>query len=258
MKRVAKALLGFNAVSLVHLLRFDFGRWLGACTAAFTASRRAVSRELQQIPEIRLDDILGRRRATIRLSVARYEDGMLPSDEALALLTLLVAEAPSQVLEIGTYMGHTTRQMAENLPAATIHTVDLPEDFTAGRDPVSGLPKDDFHLIRQRVVGREFKGQPCAARIVQHFGDTATWDFRAAGQPSFYFIDGAHTYEYCKSDSEKCLLLGAGRGVFLWHDCDRDHPGVVRFVSEWRRLGRDLRRISGTALVYWKAPDTLP
>ena len=102
------------------------------------------------------------------------------------------------------------------------------------------------------TVGREFKNQPCARRIRQHFGDTATWNFRDAGQPTFFFIDGSHTYEYCKNDSERCLSIAGPGAVFLWHDCDDTHPGVVRFVCEWRAMGRDVRRIAGTPIAYWK------
>jgi hypothetical protein len=86
-------------------------------------------------------------------------------------------------------------------------------------------------------VGREYKGRPCASRIKQHFGDTPKWDFREAGNPTFFFIDGAHSYEYCKSDSEKCFELCNGRGVFLWHDVEWAHPGVIRFLTEWRQMG---------------------
>ena len=180
---------------------------------------------------------------------------MLPSDQAMALLAILIAEAPNEVLEIGTYMGHTTRLMAENLESATIHTVDLPEAFShdnRAADP-SSLVKDDFHLIARRVVGREYRTRAAAKRIRQHFADTATWDFREAGCPTFFFIDGSHTYEYCKNDSEKCFELCAGRGVFLWHDCDKNHPGVRRLIREWRAEGRDIKVISDTSLAYWKS-----
>jgi hypothetical protein len=169
----------------------------------------------------------------------------------MVLLSILVAESPREVLEIGTYMGHTTRQMAENLETATIHTVDLPESFSVEQD-AQPYPKDDFHLINRRIVGREFKEHACASRIRQHFADTANWSFTAAGHPTFFFIDASHTYEYCKNDSEKCLALCDGRGVFLWHNCDDGHPGVVRLILEWRRQGRDIRRISGTPIAYWK------
>src|SRR5260370_12004818 len=124
MKSFLKLLLGFNAIALIHLVRFKPKRFLNACKSAFVSSRYAsVS---IQIPQIELGDLLGRiladRKPIIRLSVMRYEDGMLPRARAMVLLSILVAEAPSEVLEIGTYMGHTTRQIAENLETSTIHT----------------------------------------------------------------------------------------------------------------------------------------
>jgi hypothetical protein len=253
MKSLLKVLLGVNAIALIHLVRLKPKRFIAACKAAFATSRATISRGPFPIPEISVGDILGDRKVMIRLLVMRYEDGMLPRDQAMELLAIMVAEAPSEVLEIGTFMGHTTRQIAENLPTTTVHTVDLPEDFSAEHDPEQSISKDDFHLIARRIVGREFKGLPCGSRIKQHFADTAKWDFREAGQPTCFFIDGSHTYEYCKNDSEKCFELCKGRGVFLWHDCDDIHPGVVRFLSEWRQLGRDIRRICGTTIAYWKS-----
>jgi hypothetical protein len=249
MKRIARVLLGFNGIALIHLLHLKPRRFLHACSRAFAAARRVTPTE---IPEISLGEILGDRKPIIRFSVMRYEDGMLPSEQAMALLAILVAEAPKVVLEIGTFMGHTTRQMAENLETATIHTVDLPLSFSVTHDPEKELPKDDFHLINRRVVGREFKNHSCADRIIQHYGDTASWDFREAGHPTFYFIDGSHTYEYCKNDSEKSFALAVEDSVFLWHDCDESHPGIVRFLSECRRQGMDIKRISGTPIAYWK------
>lgn len=253
MKRTLKLLLGFNVASIIHLIRLNPRQFLRACSSAYTASRSAASDELGSIPQVHLGDILGERKPVIRLTVMRYEDGMLLSEQTMALLAILVAEAPKGVLEIGTYMGHTTRQMAENLETATIHTVDLPASFSSQCGPEQNTPmKDDFHLINRRIVGREFKDCPCASRIVQHFADTASWDFQEAGQPTFYFIDGSHTYEYCKNDSEKCFALVEGPSIFLWHDCDDRHPGVVRFLSECRGRGMDIKRIAGTDLAYWK------
>jgi len=41
--------------------------------------------------------------------------------------------------------------------------------------------------------------------------------------------------------------------VIPWHDCDETHPGVVRLISEWRRQGKDIKRIAGTSIAYWKS-----
>ncbi len=205
------------------------------------------------IPERPLAELLAGRSCPVTVTVVPHVDGMAPVDEVVALIALLAVESPKVVLEIGTYLGQTTRLLAENMPQAQIHTVDLPPDYTTGNDPVTHLPKDDFHLIAVRRVGVEFAGQACADRITQHFADTATWNFAEAGPATCFFIDGAHTYEYCLNDSEKCFALGGGRGVFLWHDCDAHHDGVVRMLAEWRALGRDIVRVQGTTLAYWKA-----
>jgi hypothetical protein len=95
-----------------------------------------------------------------------------------------VAEQPAEVLEIGTFMGHTTAQMAEAIPNSIIHTVDLPDDFRVSDQ--GEFPKDDFHLIGRREVVREFKSLPIASHIRQHLAirrcGTST---KPATRPSF-------------------------------------------------------------------------
>lgn len=252
--------MGLNIAALLRGIQSG-PRALGrASRAAYSAAgpvmmgADGVAREqLEQIPVQNLDDLLGDKQSNIMLRVMKYEDGMMPRHDAIAFLSLLVAEKPSQILEIGTFMGHTTRAIAENLETAIVHTIDLPLNFSNAQTASHLPPKDDFHLIARRIVGREFKGQSYEKRIVQHFGDTAVMDFSQLGQPTFFFIDGSHTHEYCKSDSEKCLSLCPQGGTFLWHDCNRTHPGVIRLILEWRALGRNIVRIDGTDLAYWKS-----
>ena len=75
--------------------------------------------------------------------------------------------------------------MAENLAHATIHTIDLPPDFSSNKDSDSSLPEDEHHLVVRRVLGREFKGELCEERIVQqHFADMAIIDFARIRRPT--------------------------------------------------------------------------
>ena len=140
--------------------------------------------------------------------------------------------------------------MAEELPEAIIHTLDLPLDYLERPDPVS-LRKDDMHLVRRRQVGHEFIGQACSLNIIQHWGDSATWDFRQAAGATFFFIDGSHTYEYVMNDSEKCFRLCDGLGTFVWHDAG--HPPIVKFLKEWADMGCDIKFVPGTMLAYWRS-----
>ncbi|MEO6568282.1 MAG: class I SAM-dependent methyltransferase [Opitutaceae bacterium] len=253
MNKYGKLFLSLNLGLLVCFFRKGPKTFSRACRKTFDTLSSVESDLLAAIPEIPLQSALSGREVEFQLPIKNYVDGMLPSEHALALVSILVAEQPAAVLEIGTYMGHTSKLMACNLPSAEIHTVDLPLDASSVPDPSSVLARDDFHLVGARVVGREFKGHPCANRIIQHYGDTAHWNFAEAGSPSFFFIDGCHTYDYVKNDSEKCLALCASRpATFLWHDCDENHPGILQFLQEWRELGRDVCRIRGTSLAYWK------
>ena len=67
----------------------------------------------------------------------------------------------------------------------------------------------------------------------------------------FAFVDGSHSYDYVKNDTEKLLRLLAPSGVIVWHDYCRAWPGVVRYLNE---LGTTLplRYVDGTTLVYLK------
>lgn len=260
MKRLIQFFLGLNAACVIRGLRFGWREFVNSCFASLGAAypfqdrnKSKQQRNLEMIPVITLDEILGTRKAEIKLMVQRYQDGMLPSHEAMALLSVLAAEQPREVLEIGTFMGHTTKAMAENLGNAVIHTLDLPLDYSAREHSEGEPPKDDFHLIQRRAVGREFKGLEMESRIKQHLGDSAKIDFQSIGKPTFFFIDGSHTYEYCKQDSEKCFNLCNGAGTFLWHDCNEAHPGVLKFILEWRAAGRNISRIYGTSIAYWKS-----
>jgi len=251
-KVLKNILLGANAAALIRGLRFGSSDFYRCCQSSLAAAHPRENRSLATIPPVNLTDIIKDRDFPIRLVIGDHVDGTLPTYQAFILLSLLMVERPREVLEIGTFMGHTTRLMAENLEHSSIHTVDLPLDYSLKEAAKADVSKDDFHLISDRQVGREYRDTPFARRIIQHYADTMTWDFKGVGHPTFFFIDGSHTYEACRNDSDKCHALCGGKGVFLWHDCDAAHPGVLRALGEWRALGRDVVRIRGTPLGYWK------
>lgn len=253
LRRLATCVGGVNLATLGRLMRFGPGdaAWHAAasCQAAEPFGRtRRYSPVLSRMPVVSVGKLISRK-PTITLD-CRYVDvdGSLSLYELLRLLMLARDQEPRGILEIGTYFGSTTINLALNLPDAAIHTIDLPPGV--GTD-AAALPADDAHLIRGRQLGTAFAGTPQAARITQHLGDTAAYDFSAIGDPlSFFFIDGSHTYEYARSDTLRCLAVARGPSTFLWHDCDAAHPGVVRWLGQMLEAGVDVSRLASTSMAH--------
>jgi len=168
-----------------------------------------------------------------------YVDGSLPWFDLVALLSIAVDRDPQSLVEIGTLHGHTTRLLALNLPNAQINTIDLPEELDLGHSP---LPKDDFHLIRGRRLGQEFRSDSSIRNVTQLLGDTATMPFPKA---ELFYIDGSHTYEYVKNDTLKAMAFDEAKTI-VWHDCDQSHPGVTRWLREMVDMGNPVKRIKDT------------
>lgn len=196
--------------------------------------------DLRYIPRAEIQDLV-KPHAMIRVDASySYSDGSLPWCDLHVLLSIAVDRHPKSVVEVGTFDGQTTRHLAVNLPESTIHTIDLPE--AASEELPEIIPKDDFHLIHSRRVGWVFKSDVSITNVTQHFGDTATLAFPPA---ELYFIDGSHTYEYVRNDTEKALDCSVAKTI-LWHDCDYWHPGVLKYLRELTESGRPVRRIKGT------------
>jgi hypothetical protein len=141
--------------------------------------------------------------------------------------------------------------IALNARDAEIHTLDLPPDA----DPTSTrFETNDAKIITSRGY-YYYQGRSEAARIHQHYGDTATFDFKEIGEGvDFCLIDAAHSYEYVRNDTAKSLPLLTDTSLILWHDYGRndfmaesqDAWGVTRFLHEIGNMGVGI--LQGTSL----------
>lgn len=255
--KVGKGLLTANMATVLRVLFHGPSTVNHRLTTAYRAidpfgaesgDLSSLKKKVHLAEEVELHQVV-RKFDTLDLGpTSRFMDGALPWFDLVALLAIACDRMPRTVLEIGTYFGYSTHALALHLPESTIHTVDLPLSFDDRQDD-SPLPKDDFHLIRKRRVGEGFRSDPSVSNVVQHFGDTATWDFQAAKDATFFFIDGSHTYEYARNDTDKCLALCKDQqATFLWHDYNDGHPGVIRCLSDLIKAGRPVKHISRTNL----------
>lgn len=169
-------------------------------------------------------------------------DGTTAPLERLIMAQLIRAFKPEILVEIGTYRGTTTRLMLDNcLESARIFTIDLPP----GKDAADLTAATDERLIVHRKLGIDLEGHPQRSQVQQVYGDCfspETW----AGIPDgvdYAFIDGSHSYEAAKNDSEWVFKKMSPDAIIVWHDyTDAETPerGVGRYIRELMRSRDDV------------------
>ena len=169
---------------------------------------------------------------------------------SLCLLCRLLE--PELVFEIGTNRGFTALHLALNAPdRGRVLTLDLPP----GPDVPPRLPitlADAAHLrARSRSSRMLFEHSPLASRIECLRGDSAAYDFSPYhGRVDLFFIDGAPSYEYARSDTEQALRCCHPGSVIAWHDYGKaGAPGLTRWLLELGRQ-RVLYAIPGGSLAF--------
>jgi hypothetical protein len=168
-------------------------------------------------------------------------------------LALLARALPAKVVfEIGTLDGCTASLFALNTPVgATVFTLDLPRD-TVPAPTLRTTIVDDAHILKHQrqpdyLYQTHAEGEK---KVKQLYGDSAAFDFSPYRQRvDLFFIDGAHSYEYVRSDTEKALACVRPGGLILWHDYGRWRVnGVSKWLHELARTGRDVCRLPGSSL----------
>jgi len=177
------------------------------------------------------------------------KDGYLTSrKEYEALATLCNLKEPKTIFEIGTFEGTSTLILAMNAKAdSTIYTLDLPNSKTDTKFDIGELNKT-YTGFKGKLA---FEGTKYSTKINPLKGDSATFDFsKYKDNIDFVFVDGAHTYDYTKNDTEKALSMIRGDGIILWHDYNPSYwPDTVRFLDDLAKK-KELFHVKDTYLVF--------
>jgi hypothetical protein len=164
---------------------------------------------------------------------------------------------PKVVFEIGTLNGYTAHHFALNTPAESrIYTLDLPREPGIQADLYT-TALDDLHIAGRSERDRyAFEGSETAGKIVTLSGDSARFDFSPYhGRVDFFFIDGAHSYEYVRSDTLNALRCCHPGSVIAWHDFGKASlPGVTRWIGEFARF-HPVFAIPGGSVAFMQVGD---
>ena len=151
--------------------------------------------------------------------------------ESAALAALIKKVRAKRVFEFGTYKGVSTTQMAMNLDHdGLIYSLDLPE---------GGSAKVSLQISKKQeraIAGETGKGslipKDLLHQIVFLKEDSACFDPSPLVETmDLVFVDGAHSIDYVRNDTEKGWRMLRDGGVIAWHDCTPSHRDVVRYLQ---------------------------
>jgi predicted O-methyltransferase YrrM len=211
-----------------------------------------LGRKKAALLKIRCDELL--EKLTAQVLSPEPIDGNVSLLELLILCTVAKEYNVKSAFEIGTFNGRTALNLALNMSTdARVYTLDLPFESVGKTEGL--LDKGDVHYVTNHTPGelfQKFSGRG-GARITQLLGDSASFDYAPyRGMQDLVFIDGAHSYDYVKRDTETALsLLRDGKGFIFWHDYDAC-VGVIEWVDEFKQMHPEygIRHIAGTKLAY--------
>jgi len=207
-----------NPADLIHVM--------GMANAAALRIENPDS-DVRIFPAIDYTSILG---DSFRLTVQTFPGigASVTLTEAAALAAMIKWSNAKAVFEFGTYKGVSTTQIALNLPDdGMVYTLDLPADHPVAIE-YSKLESSSMKIVVPDDLSHKVK------YLKADSAEFDTTPFR--GKMDLVFVDGYHSFEYVKNDTEKGLEMLRPGGIIAWHDCEPGRPEVVRYLKSFTPL----------------------
>lgn len=243
-----RQIMGLIARGFVHgvvgrrqELRFQYAREWWTITKRFGVGDRIVNADVRELPVLR-DAVV---------------EGYLDDRNRAVLAALCQGLGARTFFEIGTNRGRTAWTVARSNPELTVYSLDLPSPEAAA-DARLEMIDADRGAFEGWQRGVAFRGTPEEPRIHQLLGDSATFDYGPyEGRMDVVFIDGSHSYEYVRSDTEAALRMLSPCGAVVWDDFPA-FPGVLQGVLDAAgALESPVVHVLGTRLAIWARPTLM-
>lgn len=156
---------------------------------------------VESLPQIDFSDLGGEFNESVDLCF--LDGGSMPTD--LALLKIL-AKGKNTYFEIGTWRGESVWNVAKVIDDCTT--------FNLSKQDLNDLGLDKKYGELHGIISKK------NPKILHLEGNSKTFDFGSLGKKyDLIFIDGDHSYEMVKNDTEKVFKdLIHENSVVVWHD----------------------------------------
>lgn len=222
--------MGYFA-NLIHGIRvLVFSPILPSARLALSRLRSiSVESTLGDVKSLRWDDVFPSGADHADFTAIRQVPGNAELYEIAVLCCLIREYAFDKVLEIGTFDGRTTRNLAKFVgEAGSVTTVNLPKE----------KHREEWIFDGGSVrCGERFLDAPESTRIRQIVSDSRRLDSEDLGENfQLVFIDGSHSRDVVASDSMLAsrVIPRIGCAVIVWHDFDFTdvREGVEQYLRQ--------------------------
>lgn len=175
------------------------------------------------------------RAAAIMAETLDISQGMMHARDIEALTALLLAQRPKRIFEIGTYRGASSEMMLRLLPEARVVSIAFVNpaetrqfnNADLGEDEVGALVSPANRVRYTQLIGDSHRIDP-AAFVREH------------GQMDLVFIDGDHSRDGVRQDTELADAILAPGGAIAWHDANPKK----RYIGSRLFLEEDMARLA--------------
>jgi hypothetical protein len=200
----------------------------------------------------------------MKLCVPSSEIGSLTTLEASMLISILKIFKPKVVFEYGTFLGYSTSIFLKNTSKnCKVFSIDLGNELSQYEISDVNVKEilqndkvnDDYLRMVQSKSGPIYIKKEIDKnknRLQLLHGDSTKLsvnDLSLNNIVNFVFIDGGHTYDIIKSDTEKSFQM-VKNGIIIWHDYNsKIHGDVTTYLNE---LSKDKKifHIENTMLAF--------
>jgi predicted O-methyltransferase YrrM len=156
--------------------------------------------------------------------------GMMHRMDVESLAAAVLSCKPKRIFEIGTYRGASAEMMLRLLPEAKVISIAFVSE-------AQGKPQFNNDELAVDEVGA-LVSPANRARFTQLIGDSHKIDPKAFvrdhGRMDLVFIDGDHSREGVRQDTDLARAILAPRGAIAWHDANpkKRYIGSRLFLEE--------------------------
>lgn len=159
----------------------------------------------------------------LRIPILEYSNFNLHwTDYEDTCLIVNLCYGRKNILEIGTHLGYTTENIAQNNIHSNIHTIDICRGYNFD------LKYQNSEILERKESGIKIKSK----NVVHEIIDSNSFFKNNQNVFDVILIDGDHSFHQVQKDTENALIHLNKGGILIWHDVYNKDNSCIKCNAE--------------------------